>query len=331
MKRGVVSAGVALAVLLFLVWRWREARVPYDPALRAALSGITNDYRQVIVLVEGADALDAATRARSIAAGRMIFFRKQNALEELSRTLTPNGIRQLIRYLDTDPGLHDADKLAFLDLSEELQAAAPQSAPLRVLHDDLQSVQLAYREEVTRIFSQFAKRGQSATREKWDAYVRYLKQLTSREKILGEMSDSLPEEPTESTRGANGKEIFGNEFAPKTVALTFDDGPHPRYTEQVLALLRKYGIKAAFFELGVNLGVVEGTQVKLGLNAKISREVLDAGHVIANHSYSHRVLSKLPKRSAPARSIAPTCCSRPSPDKSLSCFGPLWRAQQGDP
>jgi peptidoglycan/xylan/chitin deacetylase (PgdA/CDA1 family)/tetratricopeptide (TPR) repeat protein len=291
-----VSAGVALAVLLFLVWRWREARLSYDPALQAALNGITNDYRQVIVLVEGADAIDAATRARSIAAGRMIFFRKQNALEELGRTLTPNGIRQLIRYLNTDPGLHDADKLAFLDLSEELQAAAPRSAPLRVLHDDLQSVQLAYREEVTRIFSQFAKRGQSATREKWDAYVRYLKQLTSREKILGDMSDSLPEEPTESTRGANGKEIFGNEFAPKTVALTFDDGPHPRYTEQMLALLRKYGIKAAFFELGVNLGVVEGTQVKLGLNAKISREVLDAGHVIANHSYSHRVLSKLSEK-----------------------------------
>jgi hypothetical protein len=107
-----VSAGAVLAVLLFFVWRWRETRIPYDPALQAALSGITNDYRQVIVLVEGA-------------ASRMIFFRKQNALEELGRTLTPKGVQQLIRYLNTDPGLHDADKLAFLDLSEELQAAAP--------------------------------------------------------------------------------------------------------------------------------------------------------------------------------------------------------------
>ena len=40
------------------------------------------------------------------------------------------------------------------------------------------------------------------------------------------------------------------------MALTFDDGPHPRYTEQVLVLLRKYGIRATFFELGTNLGMV---------------------------------------------------------------------------
>jgi hypothetical protein len=40
----------------------------------------------------------------------------------------------------------------------------------------------------------------------------------------------------------------------KTVALTFDDGPHPRYTDQVLAILKKYGLHAVFFEIGKNLG-----------------------------------------------------------------------------
>ena len=94
---------------------------------------------------------------------------------------------------------------------------------------------------------------------------------------------------------ANSNEVFGTDFAPKTVALTFDDGPHPKYTEQVLALLRKYGIKACFFELGANLGTVEGSTVKLSRTAEVAKKVLEDGHVLANHSYSHPVLSKLPE------------------------------------
>ena len=41
--------------------------------------------------------------------------------------------------------------------------------------------------------------------------------------------------------------LFEGRVTPKTIALTFDDGPHPRYTEKVLNLLNKYGIKATFF------------------------------------------------------------------------------------
>ena len=36
----------------------------------------------------------------------------------------------------------------------------------------------------------------------------------------------------------------------KGIALTFDDGPHPEYTPQLLDLLQKYGIKASFFVVG---------------------------------------------------------------------------------
>lgn len=35
----------------------------------------------------------------------------------------------------------------------------------------------------------------------------------------------------------------------KVVALTFDDGPHPRYTPKILAVLEKYDVKASFFLL----------------------------------------------------------------------------------
>ena len=166
------------------------------------------------------------------------------------------------------------------------------SARIKNVKENLDSIQMTYREEVTKIFSQFATRGASGGREKWEAYVAYLRTLTSREQILAEV-DVPGEEP--SMRGANPNEIFGTDFPAKTVALTFDDGPHPRYTEQVMALLKKYGIRAAFFELGSNLGAMDGPKsVKLSKTAEVAKKLLAAGHVIANHSYSHPVLSKLP-------------------------------------
>ena len=65
----------------------------------------------------------------------------------------------------------------------------------------------------------------------------------------------------------------------KKIALTFDDGPHPRYTERILEILDRYDIKATFFAIGVNIqNYPEPLQ-------KISA----AGHEIGNHSYSHAV------------------------------------------
>jgi peptidoglycan/xylan/chitin deacetylase (PgdA/CDA1 family)/Flp pilus assembly protein TadD len=310
----LVTAGLAaIASLLFLVRpRFQPPPVRTDPALQASLNGVTDSYRKIIVLMDGADSLDDAARARATAVGRVLYWQKQHALQEIGATLigngTPNtdGIRQVVRYLTEDESLHDADKLAFADLVEELLDAVtvPGGGPrtrtdttesLGNLWDNLKSIQSAYREEVTRIFSQFATRGAAGTREKWDAYVRYLRTLLDRDKILAEMGDLFTPEPEGSLRGGS-TEVFGTDFAPKTVALTFDDGPHPKYTEQILALLRKYGIKACFFELGQNLGTVDASGVvKLAPTAEVARKVLAAGHMIANHSYSHPVLPKLPE------------------------------------
>jgi hypothetical protein len=222
----------------------------------------------------------------------------------LSGSAGRSGIEQVVRYLTADQSLHDADKLAFADLVEELLDSVTQpnasqrdrdlAESLGNLWDNLKSIQATYREEVSRIFSQFGTRGGTGTREKWESYVQYLRTLTERDKILQELGDMLTPEPAASSRGGS-TEVFGSDFAPKTVALTFDDGPHPKYTEQILAVLRKYGIKACFFELGQNLGTVDANgTVKLGPTADVARKVLDAGHTIANHSYSHPVLPKLP-------------------------------------
>ncbi|SKB14568.1 Polysaccharide deacetylase [Planktothrix sp. PCC 11201] len=64
----------------------------------------------------------------------------------------------------------------------------------------------------------------------------------------------------------------------KVIAFTFDDGPWPKSTRQVLDILKDNNIKATFFWVGYALK-----------NQKdIGKEVVNEGHVIANHSWSHR-------------------------------------------
>jgi peptidoglycan/xylan/chitin deacetylase (PgdA/CDA1 family)/uncharacterized caspase-like protein len=274
---------------------WRGAHE--DKQLHAKLEAVTDDYRRIILLMDGADALDPAVRARCRTVGRRIFWDKQTAIEDISRALVekPARLRQVVAYLHSS-SLRDADRLAFLDVFEELAAADHPASSVKAELDDLHSIQNAYREEVTRVFSQLGTRGAHAVREKWDSYVAFLRSFDTREKVLARYDDSTTDEYDAGLRGqGNPNEISGAGFAPKTVALTFDDGPHPRYTEEVAALLRKYGIRAAFFEVGQNLGTVNGNDVTLLRTAAISKRMMDAGHVVANHTYSHRVLAKLPE------------------------------------
>jgi len=70
----------------------------------------------------------------------------------------------------------------------------------------------------------------------------------------------------------------------KRIALTFDDGPHPKVTEQILNTLDKYHAKATFFMLG--------SRVKH--YPDIARDVLARGHEVGNHTWNHPVLTKMP-------------------------------------
>ena len=76
--------------------------------------------------------------------------------------------------------------------------------------------------------------------------------------------------------------------AEKLVALTFDDGPHPVYTEEILDVLDQAGIKASFFMMGK----------EAELYPDVVKKVSDAGHLIGNHSYHHVQLNKLSKEAA---------------------------------
>jgi peptidoglycan/xylan/chitin deacetylase (PgdA/CDA1 family) len=94
----------------------------------------------------------------------------------------------------------------------------------------------------------------------------------------------------------------------RTVVLTFDDGPDPRYTPQVLKTLREHRIHAMFF--------VCGNMAKA--NPDLVKQMTDEGHVIGNHTWSHPLLTRLSRsavRSEMERTsevVEKTCGARPA-------------------
>ncbi len=69
----------------------------------------------------------------------------------------------------------------------------------------------------------------------------------------------------------------------KVVTLTFDDGPDELMTPKVLDVLKRYDIKAVFFLIGE----------KVDKNPDIVRRIVEEGHIVANHTYSHSGLFPL--------------------------------------
>lgn len=71
---------------------------------------------------------------------------------------------------------------------------------------------------------------------------------------------------------------------PGKIALTFDDGPDPEWTPKILDILKERGIKAAFFIIGEN-----GQE-----NPELVKRIVDEGHEIGNHSFTHPNLGEVP-------------------------------------
>lgn len=70
---------------------------------------------------------------------------------------------------------------------------------------------------------------------------------------------------------------------PGTIALTFDDGPNPTFTPQILAILKKYHVKATFFVVGR----------EAESHPELIKMIHDQGHVVAIHSQTHPNLTKI--------------------------------------
>ena len=78
-------------------------------------------------------------------------------------------------------------------------------------------------------------------------------------------------------------ETDGTETGVRQVALTFDDGPDPKATVQILETLEKYDAKATFFMLGS----------RVEYYPEIAVHITDAGHELGNHTWNHPDLTKV--------------------------------------
>ncbi|EKE01312.1 MAG: polysaccharide deacetylase [uncultured bacterium] len=96
----------------------------------------------------------------------------------------------------------------------------------------------------------------------------------------------LKESPVKEKTGRAMKICQGIEqakTAKKVVALTFDDGPHPKHTREILEILKQHDIRATFFVIGKNAQ----------RHPDVIKEADTDGNIISNHSYSHFYLTTL--------------------------------------
>ncbi len=70
----------------------------------------------------------------------------------------------------------------------------------------------------------------------------------------------------------------------KVIAITFDDGPNPPYTKQILQLLRQYHAHATFFTIGYRMQQAPD----------IVREIIEDGHELGNHTMTHQFANRVP-------------------------------------
>lgn len=66
----------------------------------------------------------------------------------------------------------------------------------------------------------------------------------------------------------------------KQIALTYDDGPNDPHTLRLLEVLARHDVRATFFLIGRHVQQLP----------EITRRIIDAGHVVGNHTFSHRLL-----------------------------------------
>ena len=97
-------------------------------------------------------------------------------------------------------------------------------------------------------------------------------------------------EPVANSSGSSAKHA---------VAITFDDGPSPRYTPQILALLKQYQAKATFFVLGC----------KVEKYPAVIKDMLSDGHELGNHTHSHPRLLHISQAESGAGTGAAPCWS----------------------
>ena len=129
------------------------------------------------------------------------------------------------------------------------------------------------------------KKEYETIKEKKDSIVKEKEDLTNLDKQISDTKDDVFK-----LAGELEKKIQNNESDAKIAYLTFDDGPY-YLTDSVLALLKEYKVKATFFTIGI--GKEKCFDKKSVSCLDTYKRILDNGHTLANHTYSHSIFNGL--------------------------------------
>jgi peptidoglycan/xylan/chitin deacetylase (PgdA/CDA1 family) len=109
---------------------------------------------------------------------------------------------------------------------------------------------------------------------------------TAAEAIFRRVAQAGPPEPKAPNPPADAPVAFLHQVqtTERAVAFTFDDGPAPGITERILDALRARNARATFFMIGE----------KVAAAPELARRVLEEGHELGHHTWSHPNLTQLP-------------------------------------
>jgi peptidoglycan/xylan/chitin deacetylase (PgdA/CDA1 family) len=283
---------------------------PEPPGTAPLLEALRADlriHRQLIVLFADEAHLNGSDRERALGVGHRLHHERRDLVHQLNLALTRLAgqsapqrdpvIAALLDWMEADPDLLELDRIAFRDSLRILQKplikdTTPEGVALnqRLSRDlaETDRVEALVEAEYQRVFGAPGAPAKGGQRDRWAAYVADLQRRLPREALLKGTAI-----PSPSPGLPESGEINGTELPEQVLILSFDDGPHRIYTEEIKALLLKSQVPALFFEVGRNLGNQNASgEVKLGPLAGITEGLVKDGFLIGNHSYTHAQLSK---------------------------------------
>ncbi len=292
-RRGPVqSPAAAAAVLADANAHPEQSQVP-DPLIEALRADLLV-YRRFVLLTADEPKLKDEARRAALASGHQLAHERADLRHQLNEALSGLALEpaarrdpaaaEVLDWMESAPEVLELDRLAFRDPLRVLATAmskdgSPEGARLKArIAEDLAEVDRA-----EALVEAEYRQSHGASRPRWDAYVAQVRTLV-------EPLAPLPAAPVLAPSIA---EISGTELPEKVLVLSFDDGPHPVYTEEIKAILQRFQAPALFFEVGSNIGSVEpDNAVKLGPLSKLTADLASQGYVIGNHSYTHAQLNK---------------------------------------
>jgi peptidoglycan/xylan/chitin deacetylase (PgdA/CDA1 family) len=282
------------------------------PTMQNSVTTLIANYRRILSLQALASnpTTPPQIKQEALRSGEFLFVEDQHAASVILERLLvhpKNGVQTDIDDFVTalnDPALKDADLFAIRGIATELarkgQLSPTQAQQMRAILKKLALAHHKYGQELVVAITQ--KPLTRAERPAWAAYIAEVEQQYPAASLLEELKRNLPTAEQQTTPSDKTAELIaetrqnewqGLQLEKGSVLLTFDDGPHPVYTKEILAILERYKVKAIFFQLGQNLGTVTDGHAELTRNEDIEQEILSQGHAIGNHSFTHPFLPKL--------------------------------------